>query len=393
VSDIPNSAGFELSGGKIGVLVIHGFGGSPVSVRPWAESFHQSGYTVSVPRLPGHGTNWEDLNLTTAADWFSEVEKSFVELRSKSDRVFVAGFSNGGALALRLAQIRSAEIEGLILLNPIIHDRRLFMKLLPIMRFLRPSIKSGPSDIAKPNPPVHSYRTTAMHALYSARKFWRIAERDLYLIDLPLMIGYSINDHVVDPENSDTIIDNVMSVDIREIIFEKSFHNVSLDYESEILNEESNQFVLDVLRGELARGSYEYGDEDGDENGDEYGDEDERELIDAEFDAIVSGLSLDESAPTTYLDELDSSEKTESRVERQLYATPTRLPKFKKNQRIAIAALISGPIYVISYLITDFDPFGLGTWPGVIAIIGGGVTLFAQMEHREIDESDDGAIL
>lgn len=201
------------------------------------------------------------------------------------------------------------------------------MKLIPVIRFLRPSIKSGPSDIAKPNPPAHSYRTTAMHALYSARKFWRIAERDLYLIDLPLMIGYSINDHVVDPENSDTIIDNVMSVDIREIIFEKSFHNVSLDYESEILNEESNQFILDVLTGELARGSYEDGDEDGDE--------DERELIDAEFDAIVSGLSLDESAPTTYLDELDSSEKknrTSSATCMQLQTGYQNLRKISESQ-------------------------------------------------------------
>jgi hypothetical protein len=76
-----------------------------------------------------------------------------------------------------------------------------------------------------------------------------------------------------------------------------------------------------------------------------------------------------------------------------MYATPNRLPKFKKNQRIAIAALIAGPIYLISYLATDFDPFGLGTWPGVLAVLGGGVTLFTQMEHREIDESDDGAIL
>ena len=32
---------------------------------------------------------------------------------------------------------------------------------------------------------------------------------------------------------------------------------------------------------------------------------DEEELIRSEFDSIVSGLSLDESAPTTYLDELD----------------------------------------------------------------------------------------
>ena len=33
---------------------------------------------------------------------------------------------------------------------------------------------------------------------------------------------------------------------------------------------------------------------------------DEEELIRSEFDSIVSGLSLDESAPTTYLDDLDA---------------------------------------------------------------------------------------
>jgi hypothetical protein len=32
------------------------------------------------------------------------------------------------------------------------------------------------------------------------------------------------------------------------------------------------------------------------------------ELIKAEFDSMVEGLSLDESAPTTYLDELDKFE-------------------------------------------------------------------------------------
>ena len=381
MTDIPNSAGFELSGGKIGVLVIHGFGGSPVSVRPWAQSFNNSGYSVSVPRLPGHGTNWQDLNSTAAADWFAVIEKSFTDLKAKTDHVFVAGFSNGGALALRLAQIRGSEIEGLMLLNPIIHDRRIFMKLLPIIRLFVPSLKSGPSDIAKPNPPIHSYRTTAMHALYSARKFWQIVERDLYLIDLPLMIGYSINDHVVDPENSETIIDNVRSVDIREIIFEKSFHNVSLYYDSEILNEESGQFIQDVLTGELARGSYEYEEDD------------ERDLIDAEFDSIVSSLSLDESTPTTYLDQLDRSESVESLFERNMYATPNRLPKFKKAQRGAIIALIAGPLYVIGYLVTHLDPFGLGVWPGVLAVVAGAITLFTQMEHREIDDSDSGAVL
>ena len=32
---------------------------------------------------------------------------------------------------------------------------------------------------------------------------------------------------------------------------------------------------------------------------------DEEELIRSEFESIISGLSLDESAPTTYLDDLD----------------------------------------------------------------------------------------
>lgn len=36
---------------------------------------------------------------------------------------------------------------------------------------------------------------------------------------------------------------------------------------------------------------------------------DEEELIRSEFDSIVSGLSLDESAPTTFLDDLDRLEE------------------------------------------------------------------------------------
>jgi hypothetical protein len=38
---------------------------------------------------------------------------------------------------------------------------------------------------------------------------------------------------------------------------------------------------------------------------------DDKELIDAEFQSMVEGLSLDESAPTTYLDELDAIDRSE----------------------------------------------------------------------------------
>jgi hypothetical protein len=40
-------------------------------------------------------------------------------------------------------------------------------------------------------------------------------------------------------------------------------------------------------------------------------DDDEMDLINAEFESMVADLNLDESAPTTYLDELDAIEKSE----------------------------------------------------------------------------------
>ena len=356
-----------LSGGKIGVLVIHGFTGSPVSIAPWANYLNQIGYTVHAPRLSGHGTNWEEMNETTWADWYKSVEDSYLALREKCDRIFIAGFSMGGALALRLCQIRGSEIEGLLLVNPSIYDRRLILKLTPILKYLIPSLKGRQvTDVAKPNPPKHSYGRTPLKALDSLRKLWKLVEGDLYLIDLPVMIGYSINDHVVDPSNSDTIIENIYSVDIREVIFEKSFHNVALDYDSDLLNEQSQIFIEEVLSGAISR-------DDG---------FNERELIDAEFDSIISGLSLDESTPNTYLDELDKFEDSNR------FTPPNpKLPKFDQTQRGGLIAIGAGISYLIANRFTNFDIAGI--WPGLIAICGGVATLIWRTARSD-DDFDEG---
>ena len=114
VSVIPDGEAFHLEGGSIAVLMVHGFTGSPLSVRPWADALHREGFTVRVPRLPGHARTWEEMNRTRWQDWYEEVNRNFTELKEKHQRVFVAGFSMGGALSLRLASIRGHEIEGLI---------------------------------------------------------------------------------------------------------------------------------------------------------------------------------------------------------------------------------------------------------------------------------------
>ena len=343
--------------------MIHGFSGSPASIRPWAEGLNVAGYAVSAPRLPGHGTSWTEMNETTWIDWYHEVEIAFENLQSNYSRIFLAGFSMGGALALHLAANRGREIEGLILVNPSIGDNRFVMGLVPFLKYFIPSIEGRGTDVAAPNPPKHSYGRTPLKALHSLQKLWRIVRGELSVIDRPLMIGYSIQDHVVDPRFSEVIIDNVASIDIREVIFENSYHNVALDFDLSQLVEESVLFIKDVLTGEV-------------------GDD---ELINDEFKSIVAGLSLDESVPTDYLDQLAESEIDNYEGDNQ------PLPTLTQVQRAALVGVVGGPLYILLIALTPIDLLGIGFWPGAIALIAGVITFFWQMKP-ESDEGDGIAL-
>ena len=357
------------------MLFIHGFTGTPESIAPWARGVHeQGGFTVHLPALAGHATSWQDLNSTTWHDWYDGIEEEFFELKKSCDRVFVAGFSVGGALALRLAQLHGEDIEALLLLNPSIYDEKnkKFYFFLPLLKYLIPSLNSGVMDVKRATPKRLSYERLPLKALDSLRKLWRTVESNLYKVSNPLFIGYSLEDHVVDPLNSETIINNVLSHEIREVIFEDSYHNVAVDNDAEILISESVAFIQDVLTGEL---------------GDSDPDLDERDLIDAEFDAIVSGLSLDTSTGSTYLDELDRIDTSESFI-----APNPTLPRARRENRVAMALVALGPILILLATIFGIDPLGLGIWPGLILFVGG-VARLIYLHARPFDDGEDGAEL
>jgi carboxylesterase len=103
----------------IGVLVCHGFTGSPhSSMRPWAHYLTEQGWSVSPPLLPGHGTHWRDANRTSWHDWYGTIDDAFTRLRERCGKVFVCGLSMGGGLALRLAEERGDEVAGIVVVNP-----------------------------------------------------------------------------------------------------------------------------------------------------------------------------------------------------------------------------------------------------------------------------------
>ena len=84
-------------------LFIHGYRGIPGElVRP-AIDLYEAGFDVFVPRLPGHGTSWQDFTRTRSRDWMGLAENALKDLSRRYDKVHLLGHSMGTAMAAILS--------------------------------------------------------------------------------------------------------------------------------------------------------------------------------------------------------------------------------------------------------------------------------------------------
>ena len=241
--ELPGARPFAHDGDRVGVLLCHGFTGSPVSMRPWAQFLADAGLSVRLPRLPGHGTHWRDLQLTRWPDWFATVEASFEELQARCDQTFVCGLSMGATLALRLAETRGAAVSGIVVVNPSLLSLRKSMRLLPLLEKVLPSVSGIGNDTVKPQTDEGGYDRTPLRALRSLTKLWAITRADLARLDQPILIYRSAVDHVVEPSNAAYVLAHVGSADVEERVLERSYHVATLDYDAEVVVSASLEMV------------------------------------------------------------------------------------------------------------------------------------------------------
>ncbi|GAA3664882.1 alpha/beta fold hydrolase [Nocardioides ginsengisoli] len=237
----------ELTGGRrVGVLLSHGFTGSPASMRPWGEHLAGLGYGVAIPLLPGHGTRWQDLNAKGWADWYAEIVRTFDALRAEHDAVVVGGLSMGGALALRLAADRDADVSGVMVVNPAVATQRLDVKLLPVLKHLVGSFPAIAGDIKKPGIDENGYDRTPLKAAHSMMQAWPGLVGDLPRITKPLLYLRSDIDHVVDAKSEPLILGGVSSTDVTRVALPESYHVATLDNDAPLIYAESAAFVARV---------------------------------------------------------------------------------------------------------------------------------------------------
>ncbi|MDR6989438.1 carboxylesterase [Paenarthrobacter nitroguajacolicus] len=213
-------------GPRVGVVMSHGFTGSPHSVRPWAEHLAAAGYAVRLPLLPGHGTTWQDMATRSWREWHRAVDDAYLELAAECDYVFSTGLSMGGTLALRIAATRP--VAGTVVVNPglVLDDPRAV-----IVAALKYVVKTTPAianDILKPDQNEGAYARTPVAAAHQLKKMYKDTAAILPRITSPVRVYKSTVDNVISTASLDFLRSRVNApVDVSYL--GNSYHVATLD--------------------------------------------------------------------------------------------------------------------------------------------------------------------
>jgi carboxylesterase len=245
---LPGAEPFSAPGGPHGALVLHGFTGSPQSMRGLAEAFAGAGFTTELPRLPGHGTSIEDMLTTSYADWWGAADAAYMELASRCDKVVVAGLSMGAALTAGLA-IHHPEIAGIVVINGALArfpDDAIARDGLQQLLDAGTETLPGPgNDIADPSAKESAYEQAPIAGLIGLFDAMHELEPRTGEIKCPVLICNSPQDHVVPPSMSDQFAAAV-SGPVTRVTLERSFHVATLDYDKDIIEREAVAFAQRV---------------------------------------------------------------------------------------------------------------------------------------------------
>ena len=228
--------------GRVGVLVCHGFGGSPRSVQELALRLAAAGHSVALPLLAGHGRTPEEMERSSWTEWTADVERAFVWLSDRTDQVFVSGLSMGGTLALWLAE-RHPEVAGLVTINAVLrHPRERMMRALGRLGLPR-WVKAIGNDAKLVGVDERAYDRIPMRSTRQLALLLADVREGLALIRCPALLFSSVVDHVVPPANQAELLAAISSTDKTLVDLRDSYHVATMDLEKERVFKEILDFV------------------------------------------------------------------------------------------------------------------------------------------------------
>jgi len=229
--------GFEFtSEGEAGVLLLHGFTGTPFEMRPLGEFLNKAGLTVFCPRLAGHGTSEEELNRCRFYDWIESAEKGLIHLRERCKKISVIGLSMGGLLTLKLASLHKEIEKVVVIASPLFltGENGIFVTAcrFKVFRYFVKSVKKpAPKDeryrtIWEQNP---SYREVPTNAAFEFYKLMQNVRASLKSVEQKTMFIYSRGDKDVDFSNLYLMLSLIGSREISLYLPKSMGHLITLE--------------------------------------------------------------------------------------------------------------------------------------------------------------------
>lgn len=220
------------------VLVLHGGGDTPQSVRELANYLHARGYAVRAPLLEGHGRSLQQMREFKADRWRAQARAEFSALSSAHDWVGVVGQSVGGALALELAA-SSMNARALVLLAPWVAMPEKLLLLARTSRLWEPVLPYLPSfggksihdPVARSRALTHGIVTPAQ--LRALAALARTADEALPGVKAPTLTVQSSEDRRISRASAQRAFDRLGASDKRIEWTSGSGHVISVDHGKE----------------------------------------------------------------------------------------------------------------------------------------------------------------
>lgn len=234
-------------GNSRGVLLLHGFGDTPQTLRQLAVELHSAGFDVRAPLLPGHGTTVANFLASRRRDWLDFARAELANMKHGCERVALVGLSMGGALAAILAA-ENPDTPALVLLAPY-----LGMPTIPRLAATTFWMRGG-NRVMESNSP-NSIRDPAERAknvgygAYSRRllfELWRLAglaRASLSRIVSPTLIVQSRTDPRVANKVAERAYAALGTTEKKLVWIEDTGHIITVDYGHEKVFEEVRDWL------------------------------------------------------------------------------------------------------------------------------------------------------
>ncbi len=249
----PGVESFVIERGPVGVLLIHGYSGSPGELREMGEFLATRGYTVSAPLLAGHGAGPEAMFEVGWQRWLLDALVALAHLRRTCSKIVVMGFSMGALLAVIIAA--RVPVDGVVLLAPALRLRgqvvvayadvaaRVQPWYYPLRHanFASPAVRAAvlgfapgldlddPAVVAA----VRRAARVPVGSVYELVRLQRRAHRDLRHITTPTLVMQGRQDRTVNPASAELAYRLLGSQNKQLIWFEQSDHQLTREAEKE----------------------------------------------------------------------------------------------------------------------------------------------------------------